>query len=162
MFDLLLLAYQTDLTRVFSFALGRELSVRTFPEIGISDGHHPLSHHQNNPEKLAKLAKIQTFQMQLFANFLQKLHATPDGDGTLFDHSIFFYGAGMSDSNGHNMFNVPSLVVAGRDFAVNGGRHLTFGDVPLANLQLTVLEKLGLPVDGFGDSDGRINLLTGL
>ena len=162
MFDLLLLAYQTDLTRVFAFALGRELSVRTFPEIGISDGHHPLSHHQNNPEKLAKLAKIQTFQMQLFANFLQKLHATPDGDGTLFDHSIFFYGAGMSDSNGHNMFNVPSLVVAGRDFAVNGGRHLTFGDVPLANLQLTVLEKLGLPVDGFGDSDGRINLLTGL
>jgi hypothetical protein len=158
MFDLMVLAYQTDLTRVFAFALGRELSVRTYPEIGISDGHHPLSHHQDDPEKLAKLAKLQTYQMQSFADFLVKLQSTPDGDGTLFDHSLFFYGAGMSNSNVHYMYDLPAMVVAGRDFAVRGGRHLDHAGKPLANLQLAVIDALGVQVESFGDSTGRLDL----
>ena len=162
MFDLLVLAYQTDLTRVFTFALGRELSVRTFPEIGVSDGHHPLSHHQNDPVKLVKLAKIQTFQMQLFADFLAKLQATPDGDGTLLDHTLFFYGAGMSDSNLHYMYDLPALVVGGPTFRLKTGRHVVYDDTPLANLQLTLLDRLGLPVERFGDSTGQLNLLSDL
>ena len=159
MFDLLLLAYQSDMTRVFTFALGRELSVRTFNEIGIPDAHHPLSHHENDPAKIVKLAKIQTYQMQGFASFLAKLQTTPDGDGSLFDHSLFLYGAGMSDSNIHFMYDLPTLVVAGRDFAIGGGRHLQFPKTPLANLQLTLLEKLGLAVERFGDSNGELKLL---
>jgi hypothetical protein len=162
MFDLLVLAYQTDLTRVSTFALGRELSIRTFPEIGVPDPHHPLSHHQNDPVKLAKLAKIQTFHMQLFAEFLGKLQATPDGDGTLLDQTLLFYGAGMSDSNLHYMYDLPALVVGGPNFRIKTGRHLAYGDTPLANLQLTLLDKLGLPVERFGDSTGQLNLLSDL
>ena len=159
MFDLLVLAYQTDMTRVFTFALGRELSVRTFPDIGVSDAHHPLSHHSDDPLKLAKLAKLQTFQMQQFAYFLGKLQATPDGDGTLLDHSLFFYGAGMSNSNIHYMYDLPALVVAGSDFGIAGGRHLVHKETPLANLQLALIDKLGVPAERFGDSTGRIDLL---
>lgn len=162
MFDLLLLAYQTDMTRVFSFALGRELSIRTFPEIGIPDAHHPMSHHQNDATKLAKLAKLQAFQMGLFADFLAKLKATPEGDGTLLDHSMFFYGAGMSDSNVHYMYDLPAMVIAGRELNITANRHLEFKDLPLANLQLTLLEKIGMPVEQFGDSNGELNLLAGL
>ena len=162
MFDLLVLAYQTDLTRVSTFALGRELSIRTFPEIGVPDPHHPLSHHQNDPVKLAKLAKIQTFHMQLFAEFLGKLQATPDGDGTLLDQTLLFYGAGMSDSNLHYMYDLPALVVGGPNFRIKTGRHLAYGETPLANLQLTLLDKLGLPVERFGDSTGQLNLLSDL
>jgi hypothetical protein len=158
MFDLMVLAYQTDLTRVFAFAMGRELSIRTYPEIGISDGHHPLSHHQDDPEKLAKLAKLQTYQMQSFADFLAKLQATPDGDGTLFDHSLFFYGAGMSNSNLHYMYDLPAMVVAGQDFPIRGGRHLDHTGEPLANLQLAVIDALGVPVESFGDSTGPVDL----
>jgi hypothetical protein len=160
MFDLLLLAYQTDLTRVFAFALGRELSVRTFPEIGIPDAHHPLSHHQNDPEKIAKLGKLQTYQMQMVAYFVEKLRATPDGDGTLFDRTLLFYGSGMSDSNIHYMYDLPAMIVAGSDYAIGGGRYLEFKSTPLTNLQLTVLEKLGLPVEHFGDSTGRLELVS--
>jgi hypothetical protein len=162
MFSLLLLAFQTDLTRVFTFALGRELSVRTFNEIGVPDAHHPLSHHENDPTKLEKLAKIQAYQMQAFAEFLAKIQATPDGDGTLLDGSVFFYGAGMSDSNLHYMYDLPSLVVAGRNIPITGGRHVTYTGKPLANLQLTLIEKLGLPIEQFGDSNGELNLLTGV
>jgi hypothetical protein len=162
MFDLLLLAFQTDLTRVFTFALGRELSVRTFNEIGVADGHHPLSHHENDPAKIAKLAKLQAYQMQGFARFLEKLQATRDGDGTLLDRSVFLYGAAMSDSNIHFHYDLPTLVVAGKDIAITGGRHHTFKGKPLANLQLTLIEKLGLPVERFGDSTGELNLLAGV
>jgi hypothetical protein len=162
MFDLLLLAFQTDLTRVFTFALGRELSVRTFNEIGVPDAHHPLSHHEDDPTKIAKLAKIQTYQMQGFAQFLSRLAATADGDGTLLDRSLFFYGAGMSNSNLHYMYDLPALVVAGRDFAITGGQHHTHTGTPLANLQLTLIEKLGLPMEKFGNSNGELHLLAGV
>jgi hypothetical protein len=158
MFDLALLAFQTDMTRVFSFALGRELSVRTFPEIGVPDGHHPLSHHENDPDKIAKLAKLQTYQMQSFADFLARLAATREGGGTLLDHTLFFYGAGMSDSNIHYHYDLPSMVVAGAGTGIKGGRHLEHRGLPVANLQLSVLQALGIDAERFGDSTGSISL----
>ena len=150
MFDLQVLAYQTDLTRVITFMIGRELSGRPYPEIGVNDGHHPTSHHQNDPEKLAKLAKINTLHTTLFAYYLQKLASTPDGDGSLLDHLLLMYGAGMSDSQLHAYSNLPLLLAGG---GVKGGRHVKYpADTPLANLHLTVLDRLGVPVESIGDS----------
>jgi hypothetical protein len=163
MFDLMAIAYQTDLTRVATFMMGREASVRSYPEIGVPDSHHPLSHHGNDPEKTAKIAKINTYQTGLLAYFLDKLKATQDGDGTLLDHTMLLYGSGMSDSNIHYPRNVPTLVVSGGDaFNVKGGRHVQFSERPLSNLQLTLMEKLGLQVEKFGDSTGELNLLSGV
>ena len=161
MFDLLAIAYQVDLTRVTSFLLGREASVRSYPEIGVPDSHHPLSHHGNDPEKLAKQAQINIMQMKLLRYFLEKLNALPDGDGSLLDHTLLLYGSGMSDSNLHIPRNVPTLVVGGgKTFQITGGRHLRFPEKPLTNLQLTLLEKLRFPVEHFGDSTGELNLLS--
>ena len=163
MFDLLALAYQTDLTRVGTYMFGKEQSNRPFPEIGIAEAHHPLSHHQNNPEKLAKLAKINAYHMGLFTHFLDKLKATPDGDGTLLDHTLILYGSGMSDSNLHLMYGVPTMVVGGPTFDIKGGRHIRYPKgTPLANLQLTLLDKVGVRVDHFGDSTGELNLVSDL
>jgi hypothetical protein len=168
MFDLMVIAYQSDMTRVSTYMLGREASVRSYPEIGVPDSHHPLSHHGNDPEKLAKISKINSFHMSLFSYFLEKLKATPDGDGTLLDHVLLLYGSGMSDSNIHYTRNVPSLVVAGDPdvFGIKGGRHLRYEDKPLANLQLTMLESLGFDPGHFGDSSGDLELelavLTGV
>jgi hypothetical protein len=156
MFDLQVLAYQTDLTRVITFMIGRELSGRPYPEIGVNDAHHPTSHHQNDAEKLAKLAKINTFHATLFAYYLDKLKATPDGDGSLLDHLILMYGAGMSDSQLHAYSSLPLLLVGGN---VKGGRHLKFAtDTPLANLHLTLLDRLGVRIDTIGDSTGALDL----
>ncbi len=161
MFDLQVLAFQTDLTRVFTFMMAREASTRTYPELGVSDPHHPLSHHQNNPAKLEQLAKVNLFHMQMLAYVMEKLHSTRDGDGSLLDHTMLLYGAGMSDPNLHMPQNVPTLVAAGKGYDVKGGRHLTVpSGTPLANLQLTMLEKLGLPMEHFGDSSGSLNLLS--
>ena len=155
MFDLQVLAYQSDLTRVTAFMLGREFSGRTFPEIGIPDSHHPISHHQNDPEKLAKMVKINVYHATLFAYYLDKLRATPDGDGTLLDHVTIIYGGGMSDSNAHDPHNLPILLVGGGG-GRTGGRHLVYPKgTPLANLHLTVLETLGVPVKSIGDSTGE-------
>ncbi len=163
MFDLLVLAYQTDLTRVSTYMMAKEQSNRAYPEIGVSEPHHPLSHHQNNPEKLAKQAKVNSFHMQLFSYFLEKLQGTQDGDGTLLDHTLLLYGSGMSDSNLHLMWNVPTMVVGDATFGVKGGRHVTVAKgTPLANLQLTLLDKAGVRVDRFGDSSGKLNLLSEL
>lgn len=163
MFDLMAIAFQSDLTRVSTYMLGREASVRSYPEIGVPDSHHPVSHHANDPEKLAKISKINIFHIQLFAYFLDKLKATPDGEGSLLDHTLLLYGSGMSDSNIHYTRNVPTLVVGGSDtFHIKGGRHLQYREKPLSNLQLTMLEKLGLPVETFGDSTGELNLLSGV
>ena len=163
MFDLLTLAYQTDLTRVGTFMVGKEQSNRAFPEIGVAEPHHPLSHHQNNPEKLAKQAKVNALHMQLFVQFLQKLQSTPDGDGSLLDHTLLLYGSGMSDSNLHLMWDVPTMVVGGKTFGISGGRHVRYPEAtPLANLQLTLLDKVGVHVDQFGDSTGKLNLLSDL
>jgi hypothetical protein len=163
MFDLQALAFQTDMTRVFTFLMVREASVRSYPEIGVPDSHHPLSHHANDPEKLARQAKLSAFQMKLLANFVDKLASTPEGDGTVLDHTLLFYGSGMSDSNLHLHKNLPTTIVAGKGLDVKGNRHLKAKeDLPLANLQLTLLEKLGLNVEKFGDSEGELNLLTGV
>ena len=156
MFDLQVLAYQTDLTRVITFMIGRELSGRPYPEIGVNDAHHPTSHHQNDPEKLAKLAKINTFHAALFAYYLDRLKSTPDGGGSLLDHTLLMYGAGMSDSQLHAYSSLPLLLVGGD---VKGGRHLKLAaDTPLANLHLTLLDKLGVRIDTIGDSTGPIDI----
>lgn len=163
LWDLVALAYQADLTRVATYAFGREQSNLTFPEVGVPESHHALSHHQNNPEKLARLAKLQTFEMKLFAHFLEKLQSIPDGDGTLLDNTMVLHGSGMSNSNLHYPYELPTMVVAGKGFAITGGRHHMFDpakQVPLANLQLSLLEKMGMRMEKFGDSNGELNLLS--
>jgi hypothetical protein len=160
MFDLNVLAYQTDLTRVATFLMGREKSGRTYPEIGVPDPHHPISHHQNRPEMLEREAKINVFHMELFAHFLAKLDSIPDGDGTLLDHSFIVHGAGMSNSDIHLHHDLPMLVVGGAARA-KGGRHIKVSDdTPLANLWLTMIDRMGLAVEKFGDSKGRLELIS--
>jgi hypothetical protein len=163
MYDLLALAYQCDLTRVGTFMIGKEVSGRSYPEIGVPDGHHACSHHQNDPVKLQKLAKINTYHMQQFAYFLEKLRHTPDGDGTLLDHSTFIYGSGISDGNIHFHMDLPTVLVGGGAGTLQGGQHLRYtNDTALANLYVSVLDKLGVPVDHFGDSTGKLQHLSGI
>ena len=158
MFDLTALAYQIDMTRVFTFMLGRELNGRAYPEIGIPDSHHGLSHHRYDPEKLAQLAKINTYHVSLFAHFLDELANTPDGDGSLLDHSLLMYGASLSDSNKHLHFDLPLLLVGGGAGQLKGGRHLQYPrDTPMTNLLVSQLDKAGVRLDnGLGDSTGRL------
>lgn len=159
MFDLQLLAHRTDLTRVITFMLGREVSSRTYPEIGVPDAHHPLSHHAYDKEKIALMAKINTYHMSLFADYLEKLRGTADGDGSLLDHMMLIYGCGMSDSNSHSTVNVPVLVLGGANGRIKGGRHLAYeNDPPLANLMMTLLHKLDVPVESLGNSDGQVDI----
>jgi hypothetical protein len=160
MFDLQLLALQANITRVVTFQLARETSNRTYPEIGVSDPHHPLTHHGNDPEKIAKMAKINRFHISLFAEYLQKLQATPEGNGTLLDNVLYLYGSGMGNPNVHDHTNLPIIVAGGAAGKMRGGRHIRFGEpAPLANLHLTLLDKVGVRLDGFADSDGRIDEL---
>jgi hypothetical protein len=160
MFDLQVLAFQADITRVVTFQLTRELSNRTYPEIGVPDPHHPISHHGNDPEKIAMIAKINTFHVSLFAQFLEKLKATPDGDGTLLDHTVYLYGSGMGNPSVHDHENLPILVAGGAASGIRGGRHIKYKDgTPLANLHLTLLDRVGVRLDGFGDSNGKIEQL---
>lgn len=160
MLDLQVLAYQSDLTRVITFMFGRELSGRSYPELGVNDAHHPTSHHQDDPVKLANLTKINTFHMKLFAYYVDRLGATPDGDGSLLDHVLLMYGAGMSDSQQHAYVNVPVLLLGGAG-QLKGGRHLKYTETPLANLHVTLLEKLGVrTVDRMGDSTGHLEYLS--
>ena len=157
MYDLQLLAYQTDRTRVATFMSGHELSGRTYREIGVPDAHHPLSHHRNVPEALAKLTKINTYHVTLFASFLEKLKATPDGDGSLLDHVMIMYGAGMSNSNLHSPYNLPVVIMGGGGGQLQSGRHLAYPEqTPLANLHVSLLDKLGVDVDRIGDSTGAL------
>ena len=161
MYDLLALAYQADLTRVGSFMVSREVSSRSYPQIGVPDGHHACSHHQNDPVKLEKLAKINTYHLKQFAYFLDKLRNTPDGDGSLLDHSMFVYGSGISDGNIHFHLDLPMLLVGGGAGQLKGGRHLRYkNDTPLSNLYVSVLDKLGVQTDQFGDSTGKLEYLT--
>ena len=157
MFDLQVLAFQADITRVVTFQLARELSNRTYPEIGVPDPHHPTSHHGNDPEKLAKIAKINTFHVSLFAQFLEKLKATPDGDGSLLDNTVYLYGSGMGNSSIHDHDNLPILVAGGAAAGMKGNQHIRYKDPePLANLHLTLLDRVGVHLDSFGDSNGKI------
>ncbi|HZN33820.1 MAG TPA: DUF1552 domain-containing protein [Pirellulaceae bacterium] len=157
MFDLQVLALQGDVTRVITFQLARETSNRTYPEIGVSDAHHPLTHHGNDPEKIAKVALINRFHVSLFADFLQKLKATPEAGGTLLEHSLYLYGSGMGNPNVHDHTNLPILVAGGAAGGMRGGRHIKFDrPTPLANLHLTLLNKVGVRLDAFADSKGQI------
>ena len=162
MYDLQLLAHQTDRTRVTTFMSGHELSGRTYPEIDVPDAHHPLSHHRNVPEALAKLTTINTYHVSLFAKFVEKLRSTPDGDGSLLDHMILMYGAGMSDSNSHSPYNLPIVLLGGGAGQLAGGRHVAYPErerTPLANLHVSLLDKLGAPVERIGDSTGPLGRL---
>lgn len=155
MFDLQLLAFQGDITRVVSFQLAREASTRTYPEIGVPEPHHPVSHHGNNPEKLEKLAKINQFHVSLFAEFLAKLAATPEAGGSLLDHSLYLYGSGMGDPDAHDHTDLPIIVAGGAAGNMQGGRHVKYEkETPLANLHLTLLNKAGIEMESFADSNG--------
>jgi len=157
MFDLQILAFQADITRVVTFQLTREQCNRTYPEIGVSDPHHPTSHHGNDPEKLAKIAKINTYHVSLFSDFLQRMKATPDGDGSLLDHSVYMYGSGMGNSSLHDHENLPILIAGGAASGLKGGRHIKYEKgTNLANLHLTLLERVGIHLDSFMDSTGKI------
>jgi len=157
MYDLLALAYQTNVTRVFTFMVAREESNKTYPQIGVHDGHHATSHHQNKPEKIDKLVKIQSYHIGLFARFLDKLKSTPDGDGSLLDHSVLLYGSNMSNSNVHNHFPLPNLLVGGGAGTLKGGRHLRYEDhTPMTNLLVSAMDKAGIRQETLGDSTGRL------
>jgi uncharacterized protein DUF1552 len=158
MCDLQVLAYQADLTRVITFMLGREFSGVTYPQIEVPDAHHPITHHQQEAPKIAKVAKINHYHVTQFAYLLEKLRATPDGDGTLLDHAIMVYGTGMGDCNAHDPRNIPLVLAGGRSAQLNGGRHIRYPkETPLANLHLTLLDKLGVHLDRIGDSTGRLD-----
>ena len=163
LYDLQLLAYQSDLTRVITFMYGREQTGRPYPQIGINEPHHPLTHHQNDAAKMAKCTVIQTYHVRLFVSYLEKLQATPDGDGTLLDNVLLLYGGGISNSDRHTHGPLPTLLLGGGAGTLKGGRHLVYpADTPLTNLQLTLLHKMGVPAERLGDSTGQFNELSDL
>ncbi len=157
MYELQWLAFQADLTRVVTFMLGRELNFRTYPEIGFNEGHHGVSHHGDRPEQIEKLARLNTYQTDLFAWFLNKLATTPDGDGTLLDHTLYLYGASLSNPNLHAHYDLPLTLVGGAGGALEGNRHLVFpAETPMTNLLLATLDKVGVPTESLGDSTGPL------
>ena len=159
MFELMALAYQGNLTRVTTFMMARELSTLSYPQIGVADGHHPVSHNNNVPAQVAKKAKIDAYHLELFGNFLERLRSTPDGDGNLLDHSMFLYGSGMSNGNLHTHENLPILLAGGAAGRLTGGRHIKMTKyTPLSNLMIALLDKAGVPTDHFGESSGRVEL----
>lgn len=157
MFDLLAVAYQANISKVFTFMMAREVSNRTYPQVGVPDGHHATSHHQNRADKIEKLIKIQNYHLSLFTRFLTKLQNTPDGDGSVLDHSVLLYGSNMSNSNAHNHFPLPNLLIGGAQGRMKGGRHLKYDDhTPMTNLLVTMLDKVGVELESLGDSSGRL------
>jgi Protein of unknown function (DUF1552) len=160
MFDLQVLAFQTDMTRVITMMMGREGSMRTYPEIGVPDPHHPLTHHRGNVDWIERVTKVNTMHMELFAKFIAKMKETPDGDGSLLDHSIVVYGSGLSDGNRHTHEDLPVLMV-GRGAAFRMGSHVVYPKgTPMTNLYLTLLDRIGVREDKLGDSTGQIEHLT--
>jgi len=157
MFDLQLLAYQGDVSRIITFQLARETSNRSYPEIGVSDPHHPLSHHGDNPKKIARMAKINAFHVSLFAEYVQKLKNTPEGNGSLLDNVSILYGSGIGNPNVHDHMKLPIIVAGGSAVGFKGNRHIRYEQpTPLANLHLTLLDRAGVQVDSFGDSTGKL------
>ena len=157
MFDLQLLAYQGDVSRIITFQLARETSNRSYPEIGVSDPHHPLSHHGDNPKKIARMAKINAFHVSLFAEYVQKLKNTPEGNGSLLDNVSILYGSGIGNPNVHDHVKLPIIVAGGSAVGFKGNRHIRYEQpTPLANLHLTLLDRAGVQVDSFGDSTGKL------
>jgi uncharacterized protein DUF1552 len=157
MFDLMVLAYQSDLTRVITLMVGHEQSGMTYPQIGVPDAHHPITHHQHEPEKVAKTAKINAYHIKMFAYLLEKLRATPDGDGALLGNMTMIYGAGIADSNAHATTNIPFVLAGGGAGNWKGGRHTNLKAIPLANLHLTLMDQFGVKWDRIGDSTGRLD-----
>jgi len=161
MLDLQVLAFQSDLTRVVSFMIGKEQSARPYPQIGVPEAHHPLSHHNDVPELVARMSKINRYHTQLFSQYLDRLQATPDGDGSLLDHVTILYGSGISNSTRHSGDNLPLLVVGGGSGTIKGGRHLAYSNTPtMANLLVTLMDKMGAPVEKIGGSTGKLPLDT--
>jgi hypothetical protein len=159
LFDLLAVAWQSDTTRVFTFMMSRELSQRTYPQIGVTEQHHSVSHHQNNPAKMAQVVKINTYYAGMYAKFLEKLRSTPDGDGSLLDHSLIVYGAGMADSNVHATDPLPVIAIGGG--VGTGHRHIELPTrTPVGNFWMNVADKFGKPMDRFGDSTGKTDVLV--
>jgi len=161
MLDLQLLALRSDLTRVISFMIGKEQSARPYPQIGVPEAHHPLSHHNDIPELIAHMSKINRYHTELFSKYLTRLHETPDGDGSLLDHMTILYGSGISNSTRHSGDNLPILVMGGGAGTLKGGRHLAYTDKPtMANLLVTLMDKMGVPVEKVGGSTGKLPLET--
>ncbi|HZJ30198.1 MAG TPA: DUF1552 domain-containing protein [Vicinamibacterales bacterium] len=157
MYDLMAVAYQANITRVITFMVSREVSNRTYPQVNVNDGHHAISHHQNRADKMEKNVRIQTFNVGMFAAFVEKLKNTPDGDGSLLDHIVLLYGSNMSNSNAHDHFPLPNLVLGGAAGRLAGGRHLRYADhTPMTNLLVTVLDKAGVRQESLGDSTGTL------
>jgi hypothetical protein len=161
MMDLMVIAYQADLTRVVTFMMAREGSNRSYREIEVSDGHHNCTHHQNDPDKIAKTIKINAHHMNQFAYFVEKMKSTPDGDGTLLDHSLILYGSSLSDGNKHTHTDLPTMLIGGASGKVKGGRHVKCADeTPMNNLLLSMLEKTGIATEKLGDSTGKLEHLS--
>jgi Protein of unknown function (DUF1552) len=161
MYDLLAIAFQTDFTRVATMMVGREGSLQSYPDIGVPDPHHPLTHHQNNPEWIEKVARINTHHVELFTHFISRLKATADGDGTVLDHSMVVYGSAISDGNRHTHEDLPVLLVGRGGGSLQAGRHIVYSkETPLTNLYLTLLDRMGVPAESIGDSTGRVDQLT--
>ena len=159
MLDLQILAFQSDLTRVITFMIGKEQSARPYPQIGVPEAHHPLSHHDNAPDLVAKMSKINRYHVELFSKYLTKLRATPDGDGSLLDHMTILYGSGISNSQRHAPDNLPLLLLGGGAGTLKGGRHVVYKEKPsMANLLVTLMDKMGVPVEKVGGSDGKLQL----
>jgi len=159
MLDLQLLAFQADLTRVISFMIGKEQSARPYPQIGVPEAHHPLSHHDNVPSIIEHMSKINRYHAELFSKYVAKLRATPDGDGSLLDHMMILYGAGISNSQRHAGDNLPIMLVGGGTGTLKGGRHIMYKEKPsMANLLVTIMDKMGFPVEKVGGSDGKLSL----
>ncbi|MDG1851660.1 MAG: DUF1552 domain-containing protein [Gammaproteobacteria bacterium] len=157
MFDLIALAYQADLSRISTLVMAAEGTDRTYPQVNVAGGFHPTSHHTNNPERIAELIRIQSYHMKHFGRFVQKLADTPDGDGSILDHSLFLYGSNMGNSNQHDNYPLPGILVGGASGAVKGGKNIVLPErTPLANVHLTILERLGIPQESFGNSTGTI------
>jgi hypothetical protein len=160
MYDLMLLAYQANITRVVTFMVSREVSNRTYPQVGVADGHHAISHHQNRAEKMEKNVRIQTFNVGMFAEFVEKLKNTPDGDGSMLDNMVLLYGSNMSNSNAHDHYPLPNLVLGGANGRMKGGRHLKYADhTPMTNLLVSMLDKAGVRQETLGDSTGALESL---
>jgi hypothetical protein len=163
MSDLMVIAFQTDMTRVVTFMMAREGSNRSYRSIGVSDGHHSVTHHQNDPDKIAKTQKIDELHVKTFAYLVEKMKSTQDGDGTLLDHSMLLYGSSISDGNAHTHHDLPLVLVGGGAGQVKGGRHLRYApETPMNNLLLTMLDKAGVPAETLGDATGKIDQLSGV
>jgi len=163
MYELQVIAFQADLTRVATLMVGREGSLQSYPEIGVPDPHHPLTHHQNNPEWVEKVTRINVHHMELFAHFVSRLKATPDGDGTLLDHSMVVYGSAIADGNKHTHEALPVLLAGRGGGGIKSGRHVVYAkQTPLTNLYLTLLDRMGVRPETIGDSTGRVEHLSDL